>query len=454
LPLKPDCTQSLFLILSHRLLSISNAFTILLSRAECIKILLSILLGIVLAYFQVFDETTFVPTAVKFAFHVALPLHILRGIGIGVDFYDPNFEWNYICAFLVLRAIALVVSFAWVLAASLTTTRRWREKKQQQQEKPPGIGQVAVLWLALTWISTVILGVPISKAVFGSEALGLFYGLLAGISSFIFQLPLQLVFLECHLLEQEYFRSTSTTGQSDGPSHHSRDDETIPDEEAPNKLQFEEVELEERYAATADQREENEGVPQAPLLMWLQFARRRDVLKRVAIQVCTNPVILGIAGGFLLSLSTIGPRFLNPTSPEFVPGLGWVVATTAWFGDMFTPLSLFTMGVWMQNQGRKLFRASLFSLISSMVSKLILVPLLMVGLAKAFKLSNDAGRAAVLIATLPISLGSFSLGSRYKTGEELLSGSVALGSALMLPTVLIWNLAMDQLKLFPIHVDT
>lgn len=48
-----------------------------------------------------------------------------------------------------------------------------------------GIGQVAVNWLALSWISTVILGIPIAKAVFGDESIGQTYGFLAGISRYV-----------------------------------------------------------------------------------------------------------------------------------------------------------------------------------------------------------------------------------------------------------------------------
>jgi len=86
-----------------------------------------------------------------------------------------------------------------------------------------------------------------------------------------------------------------------------------------------------------------------------------------------------------------------------------------------------------------------------MVSKLILVPLLMVGLAKACKLSDEAGRAAVLIAALPISMASFSLGSHYGVGEALLAENVALGTALMLPTIICWNIVLDATGLFLIE---
>jgi hypothetical protein len=88
------------------------------------------------------------------------------------------------------------------------------------KEGQKGIGDVAVLWLSLSWISTIILGVPISGAVFGDLSKGKTYRILAGVSSFIFQLPLQLFFLECHLLiEQQYLqeREKPTTSDLESP---------------------------------------------------------------------------------------------------------------------------------------------------------------------------------------------------------------------------------------------
>jgi len=134
---------------------------------QCINILVTTSLGAVLAYFRVFDAKTFVPNAVKFVLHVALPLHIVRGIGIVVDFYNPMFQWNYIVAFLALRVVGLAMSFGMVIVSAL-----WKGDKR-------GIGDVVVLWLTLTWISTVILGVPILQAMFKSEPLALFYGLVS-----------------------------------------------------------------------------------------------------------------------------------------------------------------------------------------------------------------------------------------------------------------------------------
>jgi len=103
----------------------------------------------------------------------------------------------------------------------------------------------------------------------------------------------------------------------------------------------------------------------------------------------------------------------------------------------------------MQSQGKKMFRIPISSAILCMVSKLVIVPLIMVGLARGFSLTDQASRAAVLIAALPISMASFTLASHYKIGEAILSENVALGTALMLPTIIIWNVVMDAIGIFP-----
>ena len=109
------------------------------------------------------------------------------------------------------------------------------------------------------------------------------------------------------------------------------------------------------------------------------------------------------------------------------------------------------MGVWMHNQGKDLFQIPWYTAATSMLSKLVIVPMVMIGLAKAMHLGNEAGRAAVLIAALPISMASFSLATNYKIGQALLSESIALGTALMLPTIIVWNIVLDELGLFPIN---
>ena len=101
---------------------------------------------------------------------------------------------------------------------------------------------------------------------------------------------------------------------------------------------------------------------------------------------------------------------------------------------------------------RTLFSIGLFKLSMFMLTKLIVVPMIMVGLASATGLNDEQGRAAILIATLPTSLASFSLGRQYQIGESDLAANVACGTLLMLPTILIWNIALDKVGLYPISI--
>lgn len=415
-----------------------------------LQILFTVGLGSIMGWAGIFKAQEFVPLTVLFIFYVALPCLVLNGIGIGVDFYSRKFLWMYIIAFLLLRAIALIIIFIIVLLAN------WIAKERRY-----GLGHVAVAWLALTWISTVIVGIPISTAVLGNAQKGRFYGLLAGISSFVFQLPLQLAFLECHALDSDSFKEKTKNDKEKAADQCSISSEDrkmsqaaqiacISHEEMEQVMACEHVEptpIETKFSLQT-MTEERWWV-----LIGGKYVNNRDMWIGILCRLVRNPVLWGIFWGFVLSLSTAG-RYLNPNpeNPYYIEGLGWIFALLSWLGDTVSPLSLFAMGVWLQGQGiqKLLFSVPPLILALYMLSKLVLVPLLMVGLAKMLYLQNEVGRAAVLIASLPISLASFSLGHQYRVGEAVLAANVAVGTLLMLPTVLIWNVAMDNLNLFPV----
>lgn len=395
----------------------------------------------------------------------------MKALGIGIDFYSEQNIWAYIIAFLLLRVISLVVSLLIVLVSN------WRQK-----ERLYGLGHVVVIWLCLTWISTVIMGVPISSAVFGDGTLGRKYGILAAISSFIFQLPVMLVFLESYALDRDRDdknQSSNHTEESNRESIAAVHEEqavelasgvatngdtevalaTVDNDNTNNENDMQDISLDNMEKAPNDQQTKKALPPQEQVHEeWWQltggrYVNRRDVWIDICKRVFQNPVLWGIFFGFVLTLSTVGPTYLNPSSPDYVVGLGWIDTTLTWLGDMVSPLSLFAMGVWMQAQGwhQLFFAVPPYKLLLCMMAKLVLVPLVMVGLAIGMDLNNQMGRAAVLIASLPISLASFSLGKQYSIGEAVLSANVAVGTVLMLPTVLVWNIVMDSIGLFPVE---
>ncbi len=337
------------------------------------------------------------------------------------------------CTVLILRAITLVIAFCIVLCLN------WKAKRPIK-----GLGDVAVLWLSFTWISTVILGVPICSAVFGKPTLGLLYGLMAGVSSFIFQLPLQLIFFEYHVIEQRLAREILEAAQPIAPPPIPIKDSTV---------------ITMGGEETSDQStHHSDELPSDDRSWWsivnFQHLSRIAVWVDICKRLLTNPILIALFVGFVLSLSTAG-KYLRCPSDTCIAGLEWFGDTLGWLGECVSPLSLLAMGSWMHSQHYLSLSSSqripVFKLCFFMIFKLIAIPLIMVGLAKSMRLNDEAGRAAILIASLPISMASFSLGHQYNVGEKDLAANVTAGTVLMLPTVIVWNVVLDAVSLYPLQ---
>jgi len=187
----------------------------------------------------------------------------------------------------------------------------------------------------------------------------------------MFQLPLQLLLLECHKLEREYLTN--------------RDEE---------ETQTPEVAATPNNDVTRNKPDNTANIPRSeqdnnsntrwPALR--RIATDWGLWKIILFRVATNPVIWGIIIGFVIYLTTFGKRFLTPTSEHYSEWLQFVVDSMSWVGDCFSPISLFAMGVWMQYQGHKLVTIGFGELFLFMLYKLVLIPIIMVGLAKAFGL--------------------------------------------------------------------
>ncbi len=402
---------------------------------KCATILLTIILGYTFGRFGVFDAQHFVPQMVKFVFYVALPLLIIQGIGVNINFYDDDeVLWLYIGCFFLLRLFTLIISFAVVCF----------------QQKDGAIGQVAILWLGSSWISTVILGSPILDSLFGDHTKGITYGILAGISSFTFQLPLKLIFLECNAVQNRIINENREDSNEE-PRENSNPFEGMNTNTSHHIIAaFPSVEI---IESNTNQRKRDisnvsamtQDLSSPPVQIPDEL---REVLKMVARKMFFNPVLWGIILGLLLSLSTLGSKLkLSDTHTS-----EWFLKLTSWLGACVSPLSLFAMGVWISSSQTLFFKMSLKAILL-VISKLFIVPLIMIGITKVFNLHNikndEVGRAAIIISCLPISMASFTLGSQYEIGEEsLLSQNIILGTLLLLPTVLLWNIAMDNLGLY------
>jgi predicted permease len=104
----------------------------------------------------------------------------------------------------------------------------------------------------------------------------------------------------------------------------------------------------------------------------------------------------------------------------------------------------------MQHEGlAPVFEVGVLTLATHMAAKCVLVPLVMLWLALALGLDDEAGRMAVLLASLPVTMASYSLTSHYGLDRALLGANVIMGMLLLLPTVLGWLIALDLMQVFP-----
>ncbi|PRW59648.1 PIN isoform B [Chlorella sorokiniana] len=416
-----------------------------------------------------------------FLFRFTLPMSVILGLGIKTDIYDPD-VWRFVGAFLMMRAIMLLACVVVVGGLQRGT-----------------LGDVTVNWLSTTWISTVILGVPLLKALLGPQYSSL--GVVAGISSFIFQLPLMLILFELplmlilfelplmlilfevHVWRQEVLHGTlpetqpnpATNGGSaplltDGFGEHGK--ESRPD--SPDGKVVSSADVHPEPAAARSQRAvlsaaDASALPPPDktarsksslrrmgdnLIGCLHFRMTKSQGKRLGLRLVMNHVLWGVGIGLILSLSKIGPKWLDPgPSPpckvncSYAVGAGFLYILCDYFARCTEPVAFFATGMWMVRP--KPIACGYIKAAIYMLIKLVLVPALMVGCCFTVGLEGAIARAAVLVATLPVSAAAFALSKTYNVGEDIAVANVFLGNLLVLPTTIIWLEFMDGVNLFP-----
>lgn len=227
-----------------------------------------------------------------------------------------------------------------------------------------------------------IYGIPIYTALFGPQVA--IYPIFASISSFFFQLPIQLV-----LFEIDERRRTREN-------------------------------LRENIEHDAEKGLEEDWMTSALVLnepLWKAFLK-------ILLKLVINPVLAAIVGGILFSLTEWDlPMYLDQLC---------VFAGTA-----VTPLASFSIGIFMYRKLPKGWGIWIFVTIELIV-KFFIMPLLVMPFLIAFDINGTPRRIGVLMSALPVALSCYVLSVRYKCGEELATVMVVFSSILMLPTQLMW----------------
>ena len=409
-----------------------------------LQILFVLALGALSAYFKVFNQSTDLRAFNKLVFAILLPASVLLGLGLRTNLRDGT-TWRFVGGFIMLRAICLAVNAALFF------------KK--------GVGTVTANWLFVSWVSSVILGVPLVRAALGPQYSNL--GVVAGISSFIFQLPGMLILFEIHQGRQlEAIKKSS--GTEAGGINSSR--LSLPTTSLVNNKPTEPLDGNQlgnnnsKNAAPGSSASSSAptGTPIATATAAADTTTKtepkttlltRNQIKAIGKQLLRNSILWAILIGIIISVTTLGPRYLNPGNPpaqpncDYAPGAGFIFLILSSLAACTEPIALFATGVFLLHKSP--VACGWFTAIGYMVAKLILVPALMVGCAAAVGLEGGTARAAVLLASLPISAASFTLCDRYSICLNEAVANIFWGTVLVLPTTLAWVAFMDAVDLFP-----
>ena len=175
------------------------------------------------------------------------------------------------------------------------------------------VGDVAAAWLCTTWVSTVVMGTPLLRAVLGPAYAPL--GVVAGISSYIFQLPLMLF-----LFEVDAWRRAKREQQAGQQQQESRDGEGGSKEGSARRTPTPSTDAAAVAVGALDVRASGGAAEDAPpsrtrrwrwACGWLPLVGPQQ-RERLALRLLTNHVLWGVGIGVVLSLSKIGPKWLNP----------------------------------------------------------------------------------------------------------------------------------------------
>jgi predicted permease len=366
-----------------------------------LQILITIAVGAVGTWLGPFQVQKDLPTLNKVVFNILLPSAVLLALGINSDLRDGDL-WRFIGGFLLLRAFCLVLNVAYY---GIVRKR--------------SLAFVTINWMVTCWVSTVVLGIPLLIATLGPQYGSL--GAVAGISSFIFQLPLMLIFFE---------------GSVDTPG--------IEERRAAKKTDSDTLEV-----GDTEGTQENTASPHH---RWYHVSISRTQARYIAIKLVRNPILWSIVIGIILSVSSLGPKYLATGVPQapncsYAVGAGFIQLTLSYFARCTEPIALLSVGIFLF--GKNPIACGIIQSIIYMIVKLILVPGLMVGCAFAVGLSGPEGRASVLLASLPVSPTAYTVADKYGVGRDIAESNIFFGNLLVLPTTIAWNAFMDAIGLFP-----
>eukprot|EP00050_Salpingoeca_kvevrii_P008044 m.300312 g.300312 ORF g.300312 m.300312 type:complete len:474 (-) comp14418_c0_seq1:97-1518(-) len=454
---------------------------------EAIPIVIMMLAGYLGARFRprVFSMQTLAGLN-RFVYNVAIPCTVFKGLAIR-DLVD--LDWMFVLLFIVIRAVSAVA-----VVGALVALRAYG-RNDTRRSQWDFLGDFLLNWIGTTWINTIIFGIPMLVSLYGPRVSIL--NILAAMGSLIFQMPIMLVLFEYRAFQQDEAAEERQKKLAD--SHFVENGGIVAETAASARdgITFVTVPMTVSQSATGSGNDAEELVRRSSSYVLATSSadpsNGRDAAKlprtratqprasrwrlawRLAVRLVSNPPMAGILLG-------LGYSLILRTAIDEQRFPYWIDKWVTYFGNTVTPLAAFSIGMFMVGREGYFLATARHSLVL-MVVKFVLLPLLTLGFAHALGIDGIEGRSAVLIASLPIAVASFSISQKYfahsdedgkgspatgsdrchhphpprwattpsaeeDTASVVIAGQVIVGSLLMAPVFLAWNAILEKLEVF------
>lgn len=161
----------------------------------------------------------------------------------------------------------------------------------------------------------------------------------------------------------------------------------------------------------------------AVIILEMFHGGKTDVRSLVK-NVCTNPLILGAAAGFVFFMLQVK-----------LPGC--VEETVAQFANLTTPLALFVLGGTLHFSA---VRGNLKYLVPSLTVKMVFLPIVITAIATAMGFGNLERFVLFTMYATPVATASYSMAQNMGGDGELAGQFVVISTAASIFTIFLWVL--------------
>ncbi|KAL0228211.1 hypothetical protein RCL1_004354 [Eukaryota sp. TZLM3-RCL] len=382
----------------------------------------------------------------QYVFFIGLPGAVLNQIW-SRDMYNIETEvWSFINCWITFRLCMLALSVCYGII-----------RKQH-------IGDICSNWLATTWASTILLGQPFIESLYGPKLGRQPWGVWAGVSSWIAQLPWMLTMFEFYKIQrdssEEYSAELAKKKEAEEEQKKLLETETTESEETPEDVQVETEEVIETVVAEVKPviTVEAELCLVNGMLPWKAALKRVNFVK-IVLKILTNPVLIAVILGWTLTLFKVGiPGWTPPPPPGGISDrtnpLFFIYQFLTTAGPTASPLAMTAVGLFAASSGnglKGLIPCGVRKLLVYLFIKMIITPIIMIPLASLFGLEGAIARAAVIVCATPISNAAFALSKQYNHGAGLMAPMIVVGAITLLPVVLFLDVFMNWIGVFPLE---